>query len=67
VSYPQRVAGKASEIQWARLILSVLSAPFYAVGFLLGLLFALVSFIGAAIALGVADARNRGADVTDAR
>lgn len=65
MSYPQRVASKASEIQWARVILSVLAAPFYLLGFVLGLLLAVASFAGAAIALGVADARNR-EDVTDA-
>ena len=68
MSYPQRVATKASEIQWAKVILSVLAAPFYALGFLVGLLLALLSFAGAAIAVGVADARNRGTEgVTDAR
>ena len=67
MSYPQRVAEKAADIQWARLLLSVVAAPFYAIGFMAGLLLAVCSFVVAAVALGVADARNRGAgDVTDA-
>ena len=66
MSYPQRVAAKATQIEWARVLLSAVSAPFYVLGYLLGLLLAAVTFAAAAIALGVSDARTRG-EVTDAR
>jgi hypothetical protein len=61
--YPDRVAAKVADVKIGRLILTILAAPFYALGFLLGLLVAAVLWCGAAIAVGVSDARRRG--VTD--
>lgn len=63
MSYPDRVAAKVSNVQIGRLALTVLAFPFYAAGFLLGLLVAAVLWCGAAVAVGVADARRR--EVTD--
>lgn len=58
MSYPERVAAKASEIEWGRAVLSILAFPFYALGFLVGLFLALVAFAWAAVAVGVSDARK---------
>jgi hypothetical protein len=63
MSYPDRVAAKVADVKIARLLLTILAFPFYALGFVLGVLLAAVLWCGAAIAVGVADARRRG--VTD--
>lgn len=59
-SYPTRVAAKANELRPARILLSVLSFPFYVLGLLVGLLIVLVGWIVAAVAVGVADVKDRG-------
>jgi uncharacterized membrane protein YciS (DUF1049 family) len=58
MSYPDRVAAKVADVKLSRLLLTVLAAPFYALGFILGVLFAAVLWCGAAIAVGVSDARK---------
>ena len=60
MGYPDNVAAKVADVRLARVVLTVLAAPFYAAGFLLGLLIAAVLWCGAAIAVGVSDARRRG-------
>lgn len=52
-----RVAARAVEIQPARVALTILAAPFYALGFLVGLLWVAIAWSCAAVALGVADVR----------
>lgn len=59
-----RIALKASEVRPLRLFLSVLAAPFYALGLLVGFVLVATSWCYAAAAVGVADAKRR--RVTDA-
>ena len=66
MSYPQRVAARAADIQPTRALLSLLAAPFYALGFLVGILLVAVSWLFAAAALGVADARARSGNPPEA-
>lgn len=60
MSYPTRVAAKANELRPARIVLSVLSFPFYVLGLLVGLLIVLVGWVVAAVAVGVSDVKDRG-------
>lgn len=66
MNYPTRVAAKASEIRPARVVLSVLSFPFYLLGLLVGLLIVLFGWIIAAVAIGVADVKDRSRQGDDA-
>ena len=67
MTFPTRVAAKASEVKFSRVILTVLALPFYAVGCVVGLLIVAASWLFAALAVGVADARARSAnDVPEA-
>ncbi len=59
MSYSQRVAARAAQISFTRALLSILAAPFYAVGFVVGVLLVALSWVWAALAVGVADARSR--------
>ena len=63
MSYPDRVAAKVADVKIGRLLLTICASPFYALGFLLGLAVAVVLWCGAAVAVGVSDARRR--EVTD--
>ena len=58
MSYPDRVAAKVADVKLSRILLTVLAFPFYALGFVLGLLVAVVLWCGAAIAVGISDARK---------
>lgn len=63
-SFADRVAARAIEVRPARILLSVLAAPFYALGWLVGLVIVAVMWTVAAVQLGVSDARaRRGPDV----
>jgi uncharacterized membrane protein (DUF485 family) len=60
-----RVQARAATFQPLRAFLSVLAAPFYAIGFLVGLLLVIVSWVVAAVQVGAADARARRAPAGD--
>jgi hypothetical protein len=59
VSYPERVAAKAVEVKLARVLLSVLAAPFYVLGWVVALLVVVVMWCVAAVQVGFADGRRR--------
>lgn len=66
MSFADRVAVRALEVRPGRIVVTVLAAPFYALGWLLGLVVAAVMWIVAAVQLGMSDARERrtgGSDV----
>ncbi len=65
MTFPSRVAERAAEVKLTRVLLTVLAAPFYVVGLLLGLVFVAGAWLVAAVALGVADARRRGGRAPD--
>ena len=58
-TFTTRVAAKAAEVRPARAALSVLAAPFYVVGWLLGLVFVVLVWCWAAAQVGFGDARTR--------
>ncbi len=60
MTFPSRVAERAAEVKLTRVLLTVLAAPFYVVGLVLGVVWVAVLWLVAAVALGVADARRRG-------
>lgn len=59
VTFVDQVAARASQISAARVFLSVLAAPFYVLGMLLGVLWVAAVWMLAAAQLGVSDARDR--------
>ena len=61
MTFPTRVAAKASELNAARSLLTVLAAPFYLLGLLAGIVIVAVAWCWAAVALGVADVKQRNA------
>lgn len=62
-SFPAQVAAKANTLRPARVALSVLVAPFYLLGLIVGVVWVLVSWSAAAVMLGVDRVRgDHGAD-----
>lgn len=59
MSYVERVAARAGSLSLSRVVLSAVAAPFYVLGFLLGLLLAACLWSWSAVAVGIADARAR--------
>lgn len=59
VSFVDRVGVQAQQIRPLRAVLSVLAAPFYAVGFLVGLVVVVAVWVWAAAQVGFGDARRR--------
>lgn len=53
-----RVAVAAATVRPLRLLLSLLAAPFYGLGFLIGLLVVAFTWLVAAVQVGIADARR---------
>lgn len=66
MTFPTRVAARASELKFSRIILTVLALPFYALGFVVGLLIVAVSWVFAAAAVGASDARSRSGNPSEA-
>ena len=60
ISTIDRVQAQADDIQWIKILLSVLAAPFYAIGYVLGFTLVVCSWVAAAVMVGVTDARKRG-------
>lgn len=58
-AYPERVAERAEQIRFGRVLLMVLAAPFYVVGLLVGVVWVAFRWCVAATAEGVADVRRR--------
>jgi hypothetical protein len=56
-SFIERAASKASDVKFAKVLLTILAAPFYVLGWLIGLLVVVVLLAWGAIRLGVADVR----------
>lgn len=59
LSVTERIATKAATFDPVRVLLTVLAAPFYAIGILVGAIWVVCSWVFAAVALGVQDARGR--------
>lgn len=63
VSLPERVAARrVPAVDVARMLLTVLAAPFFAVGWLVGAAFSAVLWVFAAVALGFDWGRGRHGD-----
>jgi hypothetical protein len=63
MTYPDRVASRASELQLAKIVLGVIAAPFWLIGFVAGLLWLVLLWIIAAVQVGFTDSvRRRGTD-----
>lgn len=54
-----RVADAAQHVRLLRVLLSAIAAPFYGLGFVIGLLVVATTWVVAAVQVGVADARRR--------
>lgn len=63
-SFPSRVAERAQDIRPARIVLTVLAAPFWLLGLIVGVLWLAVSWCLAAAVIGFGDAgkAHRGTD-----
>ena len=65
-THVDRIAAAALTMKPLRLLLSILAFPFYALGWLVGLLLVAATWVVAAVQVGVSDARGRrpgGSDV----
>ena len=60
-----RIAAKAVDLRPLRILLSIIAAPFYVLGLVVGVLIVAATWCYAAVGVGITDARNR--QVTDAR
>lgn len=58
-SFVERAAQQASDIRFARVVLTVLAAPFYLLGLLLGAVVVVALLAFGAVKLGIADVRAR--------
>lgn len=58
-TFVDRVAVEAATVRPVKLLLTLLTLPFYVLGWLVGLLFVVVMFAVGAVKVGVADARER--------
>jgi hypothetical protein len=58
-SFVERAAAQAADIKLARVVLTVLAAPFYLLGLLAGVVVVVVVVAVGAVKLGVADVRSR--------
>ena len=56
-SFIERAAAKASDVKLSKLLLSILAAPFYVLGWLIGLVVVVVLLAYGAVRLGIADVR----------
>lgn len=61
VGFIDRVAATAVTVRPTKVLLTWLALPFYALGWLLGLLFVVVLFAVGAVKVGIADARAKAA------
>ena len=59
VAFVDRVAASAMQVRPVKLLLTLLALPFYALGWLLGLLVVVAMFAVGAVKVGIADARAR--------
>jgi hypothetical protein len=55
MSFPERVAVKAADVQVGRLLLSLLALPFYVLGFAVGIGFAAIAWVYTAAVIGFRD------------
>jgi hypothetical protein len=60
MSFSERVAVTAAEVRPLRVVLTVLAAPVWMVGFVVGLLWVAALWLFAAAAVGFGDARRSG-------
>ena len=58
--FVDRVAVEAANVQVVRVLLMVLAAPLYVLGFIVGLLIVAVRWSVAAVRVGISDAMARG-------
>lgn len=65
-SFPERVALKAADVAVAKILLTILALPFYALGFVAGLVWVAVRWIFAAVVVGFGDVNPRRAVTDDA-
>lgn len=63
-TFAARVADRAQEIRFTRALLSILAAPFWVLGAIVGVIWVAVAWCAAAVVIGFADAGRvrRGTD-----
>jgi hypothetical protein len=59
ITFPDRVAARAVEINVVKLLLSVLTLPFYVLGVVVAVLFLVVRFAYAGVQVGFGDVARR--------
>lgn len=59
MDYVQRVAERAQQVSLVRVLLAVLAAPLYALGWLVGLLVLALMWLLGALAVGYSDGRRK--------
>lgn len=57
-TYPDRVAARAADLQVARVLLGILAAPFWLIGFVVGVIWTAAVWLWAAALVGYSDARK---------
>lgn len=58
-SFAERVAARAVEVDLGRLLLTLLAVPFWLIGVVIGVAWVALRWMVAAVAVGVADVRDR--------
>ena len=64
-TYPNRVAARAAQIRPLSVLLSVLVFPFYVIGFVVGVVWLLISWAFAAVLVGMSAAKPKATDGAD--
>lgn len=59
VTFPERVASHAQQVNVVKLLLSLVAFPFYVVGFVAGVVWLLVSWSISATVIGFGDVKRR--------
>lgn len=59
MSFPNRVAARASEVKFSRAVLTVVAFPFFVLGLLLGLLWVALVWVCLAVVDGISVAQGR--------
>lgn len=57
-TFAERVTAKTTDVRIGRALLSIVAAPFYAIGFLLGLVLVVIVWCWAAVTIGISDGRR---------
>jgi hypothetical protein len=62
MKFSDRVAAHAADVQLIKVLLTVIAAPFYVLGVVIGLVLVSIQWIYSAVRVGISDVMKRGAD-----